>query len=326
MRNYLAVFLMVLGATLAANAAAQDARNWPERPIRVIVPFPAGGQLDIVVRLIADKIGPELGQSIVVENRTGADGNIAAEFVAKSAPDGYTWLATSVPFATQVTLHPKTLRYHPRRDFAPVANLGTSSFVLVVPNDVPATTLKEFVAYAKARPGKLSYGGTSAGSVTHLSAEMFKDAAGLDMVMIPYAGIPPAIADLLTGRIQFMSLGLIAAQPQIKGGKVRPLAVLDPERHPLLPDTPSIVQAGYPDVTVNTWFGVLMPAGTPSAIVSRVNAAMMKALTAQDVRSKYASMGVSAPKAHSPAEFGAQLKRDIERWADVVKKAGIKVE
>jgi tripartite-type tricarboxylate transporter receptor subunit TctC len=326
-KKYVAAVLMALTVPMFVNGAeAQDARSWPARPIHVIVPFPAGGQLDLVVRLVADKIGPELGQPIIVENKTGADGNIAAEFVAKSAADGYTWLATSVPFATQITLHSKTLRYHPLKDFVPVANLGTSSFVLVAANDVPVTTLKELVAYAKERPGKLSYGGTSAGSVTHLSAEMFKDAAGIDMVMIPYAGIPPAIADLLTGRIQFMSLGLIAAQPQIKGGKVRPLAVLDPERHPLLPDTPSIVEAGYPAVTVNTWFGVLMPAGTSQEIVTRVNAAMMKALASPDVLARYQGMGVNAVKAHAPQTFGEHLKREIARWADVVKKANIKVE
>ena len=326
MRKTLVAVLVAVGASMFASAGAQDAHSWPARPIHVIVPFPAGGQLDLVVRLVADRIAPELGQTIVVENRTGADGNIAAELVARSAADGYTWLATSVPFATQLTLHPKTLRYHPLKDFVPVANLGTSSFVLVASNDLPVATLKEFVAYAKARPGKLSYGGTSAGSVTHLSAEMFKDAAGIDMAMIPYAGIPPAIADLLTGRIQFMSLGLIAAQPQIKGGKVRPLAVLDPERHPLLPDTPSIVEAGYPAVTVNTWFGVLMPAGTPKDVVARVNAAMMKAMTSPDVLAKYASMGVSAVEPHGPEAFGAHLKREIERWGDVVKKAGVKVD
>ena len=150
------------------------------------------------MRLVADRIAPALGQPIVIETRTGADGGIAAELVARSPADGYPWLATSVPFATQITLQPKTIRYHPLKDFQPVANLGTSSFVLVVPNEVPATTLKEFVDYAKARPGKLSYGGTSAGSVTHLSTEMFKRAAGIEMEMIPYAGIPPAIADLLT--------------------------------------------------------------------------------------------------------------------------------
>lgn len=325
-KNFVTVLMMLATSVLVGGAAAQEARSWPARPIHVVVPFPAGGQLDLVVRLIAEGIGPELGQTIVVENKTGADGNIAAEFVAKSAPDGYTWLATSVPFATQITLHPKTLRYHPLKDFEPVANLGTSSFVLVVPNDVPAATLIEFVAFAKARPGKLSYGGTSAGSVTHLSTEMFKDAAGIDMAMIPYAGIPPAIADLLAGRIQFMSLGLVAAQPQIKGGKVRPLAVLDPERHPLLPDTPSIVEAGFPAVTVNTWFGLLMPAGTPKAIVSRVNAAIMKAAASPEVISKFQAMGVSPVKAHGPDAFGEHLKREIARWGDVVRKANIKVE
>src|SRR5665213_3454950 len=170
--------LLMVAITFAAPGA--QAQTWPDRPT-VIVPFPAGGQLDIVVRLLAEKIAPELGQSIVVENRTGADGNIGAEFVARSAADGDTWLATSVPFATQVTLRPKTLHYDPVRDFEPVANMGSSSFVLVVPAQLPVHSVKEFIAYAKAHRGELSYGGTSAGSVTHLSTEMFKRATGVEM-------------------------------------------------------------------------------------------------------------------------------------------------
>ena len=160
------VALGMLALPLFATPVAQAQEPWPARPVRIVVPFPAGGQLDVVVRLVADKVSAALGQPIVVENKLGADGNIGAEFVARSAPDGYTWLATTVPFATQVTLHPTSLRYHPVRDFQPIASLGTSSFVFVVPAEIPVRTVAEFVAYAKARPGKLSYGGTSVGSVT----------------------------------------------------------------------------------------------------------------------------------------------------------------
>lgn len=318
--------VVVLIGALAWSQPAVSQAPWPDRPIKVIVPFPAGGQLDLVVRLIAEKISPALGQPIVVETRTGADGNIAAEMVAKSPADGYTWLSTSVPFTTQVTLQPKNTRYDPLRDFAPVANLGTSSFVLVVPTELAPQTLAEFVAYAKARPGKLSYGGTSAGSVTHLSTEMFKRAAGIEMEMIPYAGIPPAIADLVSGRTQFMSLGLVAAQAQIKGGKVRPLAVLDPERNRLLPGVPSIAEAGFPGVTAGTWFGLLMPAGTPPAIVQRVNAEIVKATQSPDVLAKFEAMGVAPVKPHTPEQFGAFLKEEVARWAQVIRDAGVKIE
>ena len=181
-----AALAVCIAIVSVSPASAQSA--WPSKPIKVLVPFPAGGQLDLVVRAITDRLSPKLSQTIVVENRTGADGNIAAEAVAKSAPDGYTWLATSVPFATSVSLVPKTLRYDPIADFKPVANLGTSSFVLCVPANLPVRSVAEFVAYAKANAGKLSYAGTSRGSVTHLSSEMFKHATGTQMEFIGYAG------------------------------------------------------------------------------------------------------------------------------------------
>lgn len=323
-RELVKVLLAICFATLPFAASAQNV--WPSKSIRIIVPFPAGGQLDVVVRLVADKLAPALGQSIVVENRTGADGNIAAEFVKNSVPDGYTWLATSVPFATQITLHPKSLRYDPVRDFQAIANLGTSSFVLVVPTEVPASTVKEFIAYAKERQGKLSYGGTSVGSVTHLSAEMFLGATGLQMEMIPYAGIPPAISDLITGRTQFMSLGLIAALPQIKAGKLRPLAVLDRERNKLLPDTPSIGEAGFPELAVNTWFGLFVPVQVPKDVVQRIHAEVMKALAQPEVLAKYESMGVDPVKAQPSEVFGEQLKSEIAKWGKVVNDAKIKVD
>ena len=310
---------------LAALATTAHAA-WPERPIRVLVPFPAGGQLDVVVRMIADRISPALGQPIVAEVRTGADGNIAAEVVARSAPDGYTWLSTSVPFATQASLQPGKLRYDALRDFEPVANLGTASFVLVVPTSVPVHSLKEFIAYAKARPGQLSYAGTSVGSVTHLSTEMFARAVGIRMEMIPYAGIPAAMTDLLAGRTQFMSTGLIAALPQIKAGKLRPLAILAPQRHPQLPDVPTIVEEGYPDLTVATWFGLFVPARTPAEVVLRINAEVMQALRSPEVLEKYRKIGVDPVPVHTPAQFGAFVKGEVDRWGRVIHDANVKVE
>jgi tripartite-type tricarboxylate transporter receptor subunit TctC len=310
----------------AVSSAGFAQAPWPAHPIRIVVPFPAGGQLDVVVRMVADKISPELGQPIVVDNRTGADGNIGAETVARSAPDGYTWLATSVPFATQTSLQPGKIKYDPVKDFAPVANLGTSSFVLVVPTTIPVDSLKSFIAYAKARPDKLSYAGTSVGSVTHLSTELFERAADIRMEMIPYAGIPAAMADLISGRTQFMSTGLVAALPQIKSGKLKPLAILAAKRHPQLPDVPTIVEEGFPELTVDTWFGLLMPAATPPALVQRVNAEVMRALRLPDVKAKYEAIGVNSVDAHSPADFGALLHSEIARWGKVIKEANVRVE
>ena len=325
MKRLLLAFVTALCTAVAPHVAAADGA-WPSRPIKVVVPFPAGGQLDVVVRMVGEKVSAALGQPIVVETHTGADGNIGAEMVAKSAPDGYTWLATSVPFATQVSLQPSRLRYDPVRDFTPVANLGTASFVLVVPNSVPVHSLKEFVAYAKARPGELSYAGTSVGSVTHLSTEMFARAAGIRMEMIPYAGIPPAMSDLIGGRTQFMSTGIIAALPQIKAGKLRPLAILAPARNPQLPDVPTIVEEGYPDLTVATWFGMLAPAGTPAPIVDRVNAEIMKALASPDIVEKFRRIGVDPVAAHPPAAFANLLHAEIARWGKVIRDANVKVE
>ncbi|MEO8858759.1 MAG: tripartite tricarboxylate transporter substrate binding protein [Burkholderiaceae bacterium] len=315
------VVLACLTLSVALGANAQSA--WPSKPIRIIAPFPAGGQLDLVVRSMADKLSPLLGQPIVIENRTGADGNIGAEAVAKSAPDGTTWLATSVPFATQVSLAPKTLRYDPVADFRPVARLGTSSFVLCVPAALPVNSVSEFVAYAKAHRGQISYAGTSRGSVTHLSTEMFKAATGTEMEFIGYAGIPPALGDLIGGRLQFMSVGLVAARPQIAGGKIKPLAVLDSERHPLLPNVPSIAELGYPELAVSTWFGILVPAQTPKDIVDKINAEIMRVVTSPEIVEKYKAMGVNPVKAHSADQFAAFLKTDIERWAKVIKSANV---
>jgi tripartite-type tricarboxylate transporter receptor subunit TctC len=321
-RAWVCAFVVTLGFAMLSPARAA----WPERPIKVIVPFPAGGQLDVVVRLIADKISPALGQPIVVEVHTGADGSIGAELAARSAADGYTWFATSVPFATQPALQGSKLRYDPVRDFTPVANLGTASFVLVVPNSVPVSTLGDFIAYAKARPGELSYAGTSVGSVTHLSTEMFARKVGIRMEMIPYAGIPPAMSDLISGRTQFMSTGVIAALPQIKAGKLKPLAILAPARHPQLPDVPTIVEEGYPDLTVATWFGLLVPAGTPADIVQRINAEVMKAMQSPDVRARYASMGVDPVAPHAPDAFGKLLRSEIDRWGKVIRDAHVTVQ
>ncbi len=322
----LKTMLAMTALALCVAAPHAAAQAWPSHPIRVIVPFPAGGQLDVVVRMVAEKITPALAQPIIVENKLGADGNIGAETVAKSAADGYTWLATSVPFATQTSLQPGKLHYDPIKDFVPVANLGTSSFVLVVPTSVPVNDLKAFIAYAKARPGELSYAGTSVGSVTHLSTEMFARAAGIRMQMIPYAGIPAAMSDLISGRTQFMSTGLIAALPQIKGGKLKPLAILAAKRHPQLPDVPTIVEEGYSDLTVDTWFGLLMPAGTSPEIVQRVNAEVMRALRSPDILAKYASIGVDPVAPHDAAGFGTMLNGEIARWGKVIRDANVKVD
>ena len=308
-------------ATLSLGAHAQA--DWPNRPIRLLVPFPAGGQLDVVMRLVAERISPALGQPIVVEARPGADGNIATEAAAKAAPDGYTWLAASPPTTIQPSVRPKTLAYDPLRDFEPVALIGTSPFLFVVPATLPVATIADFAAYARSKPGELSYAGSARGTVVHLATEMYMHNAGIRMETINYPGQPSAIADLVTGRVQFMTLGMILAEPQLKAGKLKALAILDTKRHPRLPDVPTVVELKQPELVMPTWFGIAMPAKTPAPIVQRVNAEIMKALAALEVAAKLESMGIDAAKANTPAEFGTFMKDDVERWRNVVKQAKI---
>lgn len=318
---------MVAGAVLlGATAGATAQSTWPSKPIRIITPFPASGQLDQVVRLVAAKIGPALGQPIIIDNRTGADGLIGTQAAARSAGDGYTWLATAIPYTTLAALRPRDLGYDPRRDFKPVILLGTSTFALVVPNSLPVKTLQEFVAYAKARPGELSYAGATTGSMPHLSAEMFLREAGIKVMRVPYAGIPPALSDLVTGRTQFMSIGMSTALPLIKGGQLRPLAVLDPQRNPLLPDVPTIREAGYPELNLTTWFGMLVPAQTPDEIVTRINREIAKALRDPEVLAKYRSIGVDVVEDLTPEAFANHIRHELDRWARVVKEADIKLD
>jgi tripartite-type tricarboxylate transporter receptor subunit TctC len=322
---------MILGTLVCALAAlvpfavhANDA--WPSRPIHLIVPFPAGGQLDVVARLIADRLAKSLGQPIIVEAKPGADGNIGTEFVAKADPDGYTWLAVSPPTTIQPSVRPKSLRYDPIRDFDPVAFIGTSPFVFVVPASLPVGSLKDFIAYAKARPGQLSYAGSARGTVVHLATEIFKHDAGISMEMIGYKGQPDAIPDLLSGRTQFMTMGLILAEPQVKAGKLKALALLDRERYANLPDVPTVTELGYPDLVLTSWFGLAVPKGTPRAAIDRVNAEVMKVLRAPDVVAKLRALGMDPAKPNSPDDFGAFMKEDAARWKKVVKEAGIELD
>ncbi len=309
-------------ALWAAGAAAQD--TWPQRPVRIVVPFPAGGQLDVVMRLVAEKLSPALGQPVIVEAKPGADGNLATEQVAKSAPDGYTWLAASPPTTIQPSVRPTTLRYDPLRDFEGVALIGTSPFLFVVPAALPVNTLDEFVAYAKSRD--LSYAGSARGTVVHLATELFIHDAGIRMEAIGYQGQPSAIADLVTGRVQFMTLGMILAEPQLKAGKLKALAILDKQRHPHLPSVPTVVELKQPSLVMLTWFGIAMPAKTPTAIVDRVNAEIMKVLAMPDVVARLEGMGVDAARPNTPSDFAAFMKDDVARWKSVVKTANIAVD
>lgn len=314
------------GLALALIAAAASAQSWPDRQIRMIIPFPPGGQQEVASRILVEKLSAELGQPIIIEARPGADGNVGTEAVAKSAPDGNTWLGSSVPFTTQVALHPKSLRYNPTKDFAPVASFGTTTFMFTVPADLPVKDLKEFIAYIKAQKGKASYAGSGRGSVVHLATEKFKQSAGLDMEMIPYAGQPPAISDLLAGRVQFMALGSVFAAPLVKSGKLKALAVMDTKRNAELPDVPTVAEAGYPDLALKSFFGIHVPKGTPEAVIQRINAAVNKAVAMPDVADRFAKSNVDAAEPNTPQQYGALIEQQVALWASIVKAAGIETD
>ena len=271
--------MLAAALTLALPGAANAQADWPSEPITVIIPFPAGGQAEIMTRLITDRMAPILGQPILVEAKPGAGGNIGTAEVVKSAPDGHTWLTSSVPLTTAPAMYPTSLEFDPLTDLEPVIRFGATSFVLAVPPAVPATTVAEFVDYARANDGQLSYAGSAVGSLVHLVSELFNLEAGIDVQMIPYNGQPPAIADLLANRVQYMVIGISLAKPLIDEGKLTALAVFDEQRSKALPDVPTISEAGYPSLTANSWAGFHVPAGTPDAIIDKINATVAQVLS-----------------------------------------------
>jgi tripartite-type tricarboxylate transporter receptor subunit TctC len=319
------------GAFLVASALgaaqAQSAPGvWPAKPVRVIVPFPAGGQLDVVARLIAQKVSPALGQPVIVDVRPGADGNIGTEAGARAAADGYTWLAVSPPTTIQPSVRPKSLRYDPLRDFEPVVFLGTSPFLFAVPASSPVSTLREFIAHAKAQQGKLSYAGSARGTVVHLATELFMHEQSLKMTMVNYAGQPAAVLDLIGGRVDFMTVGIVLAEGHLKSGKLKALAILDEQRHPRLSEVPHVVELGMPELVMLSWFGIAMPAQTPAPIVAQVNAEINRVLQMPDVQAQFNSLGVQVAKPNSPQDFARFMRDDLARWKRVVSAASIETD
>jgi tripartite-type tricarboxylate transporter receptor subunit TctC len=316
---------VVVAALLVLSTGAAVAQAWPAKPIRIVVPFPAGGSTDIVGRLLADKLSQSLGQAVVVDNRAGAGGTSGSDVAAKSAPDGYTFLlGTSSTHAIAPALYPK-LAYDPVKDFAPVSLLGTATILMVVHPSVPAKSVAEFVALAKAKPGAIMFGSTGNGSVSHLTAEYFKSLAGIDMQHVPYKGDTPMTLDLVAGRVQVAFGTAVAFLPQVQGGKLNALAVTDAKPSPVAPQLPTVAASGLPGFEVLQWFGMLAPAGTPREIVARVNAEIGKALQQPDVQEKLKGLGmqiVGGP----PEQFGAFMRAEAGKWAKIVKDSGAKVD
>ena len=306
-----------------ATAAAQ-AQTWPSKPVRYIVPFPPAGATDITARIMADKISGPLGQSVVVENRPGAAGNVGTEFVAKSAPDGYTILQLTVAQSISATLYAK-LNYDLEKDLAPAAMVALVPNVMIVNPSVPANSVAEFIALAKAKPGKINFASSGSGTSIHMSAEMFKMLTGVDIVHIPYKGSGPALADLLGGQVDVMFDNLTSSIGHIRGGKLRALAVTTVTRYPELPELPTMQEAGVPGYEATAWFGIVVHKGTPQEVVMRINAEVNKALAQADVKEKLAQQGALA-RSWTPEEFGSFIHNEVVKWAKVVKASGAKVE
>jgi tripartite-type tricarboxylate transporter receptor subunit TctC len=311
-----------LAASLVAAAALAQ---YPAKPIRLIVPFAAGGGNDNVARLVGKHLSDSLGQQLVIDNRPGAGGALGAELAAKAVPDGYTLFLGGVgSHAVNPNLN-DSLPYDPIRDFAPVALLAQAPLVLVVHPSVPADSIKAFVALARSRPGQLNYASNGNGSSSHLAAVMFDSMTGVDMVHVPYKGLSPALTDLLSGRVQLMFSSVVAILPHIKAGKLRGLAVTGSRRLASMPNLPTIAESGLPGYEASSWYGVLAPAGTPREIVARLNAELVKALEQPEVRTSLLAEGAE-PIGGSPEQFASHIRSEMERLGKLIREAKIRLE
>jgi tripartite-type tricarboxylate transporter receptor subunit TctC len=314
---------LLLCALLPVTASAQG--SYPSRPIRFIAPFPPGGSSDVLCRLLRQKLSESLGQPVAVENRPGAGANIGHEFAAKQPPDGYTiLLSSSSTLATNPHLY-RHLGFDPIGDFSPISMVASAGQVLVVHPSVPARSVAELVALAKAQPGKLNFGSGGKGIQSHISGEMFKSAAGVDIVHIPYKGTVQAVSDLVAGQVQLVFADMVPAMPHIKAGRVRALAVTTEQRSPLLPDVPTMIESGIAGYRAGVWWAVMAPKGTPEVIVNRLNAELGRIVKVPEVREKYASLGVS-PEHSTPQFVTERIKADTQRVALVLKAAGVEPE
>jgi len=315
-------FALAVAATLAAAASEASAQAYPNRPVRILVPFPAGAGVDIVARMLGLPLTDLWGQATVVDNRPGAGGTIACELAAKAAPDGYTLLLGNIStFAMAPSLY-KKVNYDPVQSFAPITLVNTSANVLVAHPSVPAATTQALIALAKAKPGQINYASAGSGTSPHLAAELFKSMAGVALVHVPYKGSPQALTDLLGGQTQIMFASLVSALPHIRQARLRALGVTSLKRAAALPDLPAISEAGLRGYDVSVWMGIVAPAGTPPAIIAQLNRQIAALLQSPDIRERLAVQGLEAAS-NSPAEFRTYIASEVRKWAVVIKQAGV---
>lgn len=315
------IVFAVLLVLFSVNSRAQ---TFPSKPLRIVVPFPAGGIVDLMARTLNEKLAVGLGQPVLVDARPGANASLGTDAVAKSDPDGHTLVLATLSHVTTPALMKTS--WHPIKDFAGVAVMGHVANVAVVHPDLPVKTLREFVDYAKARPGKINFINAGSGASQTMSAELFKRNAGLDLVSIGYKGFPPAIPDILSGQVQFSFMPFGVAAPHIRGGKLRALAVASPARSSMFPDVPTMAEAGHADSQVISWYAYLVPAATPRAVVTRLNAEFARALADPEVIARIEKIGGEPLPAGKPEEVDAMLVREVERWTKLVQATGMKIE
>jgi tripartite-type tricarboxylate transporter receptor subunit TctC len=316
---------IAIGLALVTFCAASFAQTWPAKPIKWIVPFAPGGTTDILARTIGEKLTGALGQPVIIENKPGAGGGVGADFTAKSPPDGYTIMGGTIStHAINASLY-KTLPYDPVKDFVPITMIARVPNMLVINPEIPAKNVAELITLLKANPGKYSFASSGNGTSQHLSGELFKSMAGVDMQHIPYKGSPPALQDVVAGQVAMTFDNITTAWPLAKGGKLRALAVTTAKRSAIAPDIPTLSESGLAGYEVGSWQGVFAPAGTPPAIVARLNTEIVKIINLPEVKEKLIALGAE-PVGNSSDEFGATVKTEIVKWADVVKKSGAKVD
>lgn len=316
---------LCLAATLGALAlmcapVPAGAQNYPSRPVRFIVPFPPGGGNDIVGRIVAQKLNDALGVPVIVDNRGGAGGTIGTDITSKAPPDGHTMLVNNISLAVNATLYDK-LPYDTLRDLAPVSLLGRQPNVIVIHPSVPAGSVKELLSLARSKPGQVIYGSGGVGTAGHLATELLRLMTGVDMVHVPYKGLGPALTDLMGGRLQMVVSTLASAMPQVKSGKLKPLAITTARRSSFFPELPTMHEAGVAGYEFSTWYGLLVPGRTPKPIIARLNAETVKVLASPALKEQFAGQGLEATSS-SPAEFGAYLKAEVAKWGKVVKASG----
>jgi len=316
--------MIVLLLLIAASGSA-PAQTYPAKPVRVIVAFAPGGTTDILGRVFSQKLSASLGQQFLVDNRTGAGGTIGTDVVAKSAPDGYTInFGSTSSLAVSPNLYPK-LPFDLLRDTTPVTQVATASIVLAVHPSVPVKSMRELIALARARPGQINYASSGSGSSLHLCGEYLKYLAKIDLTHVPYKGVGPALPDLLAGHVQLLFSDMAPFVPYVKTGRLRVLAVSTAKRSKLYPDLPTIAESGVPGYDLAGWYGVVVPTGTPRAIVERLHAEYVKAMRAPDIAERYAALGVE-PVDSTPEQFGTYMRAELAKWGDIIKRSGTRVD